>query len=52
MSIKINQIGVGVNTDYIEQNRIIKEFKGYLRKKIGLERLQKEEQKSDKRSRV
>ena len=37
MSIKINQIGV--NTDYIEQNRIIKEFKGYLRKKIGLEQL-------------
>ena len=48
MSIKINQIGV--NTDYIEQNRIIKEFKGYLRKKIGLERLQKEEQNSEMRN--
>lgn len=48
MSIKINQIGV--NTDYIEQNRIIKEFKGYLRKKIGLERLHKEEQNSEKRN--
>ena len=51
MSIKINQIGV--NTDFIEQNRIIKEFKGYLRKKIGLERLeQKQEENSDKRSKM
>ena len=37
MSIKIN--GIGVNTDFIEQNRIIREFKGYLRKKIGLEKI-------------
>ena len=41
MSIKINAIGV--NTDFIEQGRIIREFKGYLRKKIGLDKLQKEE---------
>ena len=50
MSIKINQ--VGVTTDFIEQNRIIKEFKGYLRKKIGLESLQKEEQNSEKRNKM
>ena len=37
MSIKINAIGV--NTDFIEQGKIIREFKGYLRKKIGLEKL-------------
>ena len=41
MSIKINAIGV--NTDFIEQSRIIREFKGYLRKKIGLEKIQKED---------
>ena len=50
MSIKINQIGV--NTDFIEQNRIIKEFKGYLRKKIGLERLERQEENSDKRNKM
>ena len=30
MSIKINAIGV--NTDFVEQGRLIREFKGYLRK--------------------
>lgn len=39
MSIKINAIGI--NTDYVERGRIIREFKGYLRKKIGLEKIQK-----------
>ena len=39
MSIKINAIGI--NTDFVERGRIIREFKGYLRKKIGLEKIQK-----------
>ena len=47
MSIKINAIGI--NTDFIDQSRIIKEFKGYLRKKIGLEKIQKEEDSDQKR---
>ena len=41
MSIKINAIGI--NTDFVERDRIIREFKGYLRKKIGLEKIQKQE---------
>ena len=40
-SIKLNQLSA--NSDPYESNRIIKEFKGYLRKKIGLEKLQKEQ---------
>ena len=48
MSIKINAIGV--NTDFIDQSRIIKEFKGYLRKKIGLEQIQKEQDSEQRRT--
>jgi len=42
MSIKVNQIPVN-GADGLERNRIIREFKGYLRKKIGLEKLEKDE---------
>ena len=41
-SIKLNHLIARQADDY-EKNRLIKEFKGYLRKKIGLEKLQKEE---------
>ena len=46
ISIKIKTINI--NTDYVESNRIVKEFKGYLRKKIGLEKIEKEERKTQK----
>ena len=46
MSIKVNQMAI--NTDFIEQNRLIKEFKSYLRKKIGLEKQEKEQEEGDK----
>ena len=46
ISIKINAIGV--NTDFVDSSRIIQEFKGYLRKKIGLEKIQKEEDQDQK----
>ena len=46
ISIKIKTINI--NTDYVESNRIVKEFKGYLRKKIGLENIEKEERKTQK----
>lgn len=36
MSIKVNQLAESSTNQY-ESNRLIKEFKGYLRKKIGLE---------------
>jgi hypothetical protein len=45
MSIKVNQIPVN-GGDSLERNRMIKEFKGYLRKKIGLEKLEKDELES------
>jgi hypothetical protein len=35
---------MAITTDFIEQNRLIKEFKGYLRKKIGIEKLEKDEE--------
>ena len=41
-SIKLNHL-IARQADDFEKNRLIKEFKGYLRKKIGLEKLQKEE---------
>ena len=46
ISIKIKTINI--NTDYVESNRIVKEFKGYLRKKIGLAEIEKEERKTQK----
>lgn len=51
MSIKVNQIPIN-GGDVFERNRMIKEFKGYLRKKIGLDKLEKDdiEGKSNKRS--
>ena len=39
---------MAINTDFIEQNRLIKEFKSYLRKKIGLEKQEKEQEEGDK----
>ena len=47
ISIKLKTLSI--NTDFIESNRIINEFKGYLRKKIGLKNLEKEERKTQKR---
>ena len=41
MSIKVNQMPS--NGDTLEKNRMIREFKGYLRKKIGIEKLEKDE---------
>ena len=37
-SIKLNHL-IARQADDFEKNRLIKEFKGYLRKKIGLEKL-------------
>lgn len=42
MSIKINQIQVNSGT-VLERTRLVQEFKGYLRKKIGIERVEKAE---------
>jgi len=42
MAIKINQIQVN-NDGVLDRNRLVQEFKGYLRKKIGLEKLEKAE---------
>ena len=42
-SIKVNQLAERHSTGF-EKNRLIQEFKGYLRKKIGLDKLQKQEE--------
>ena len=42
MSIKVSSMGTQPG-QLPEQNRLVKEFKGYLRKKIGLDKLEKAE---------
>lgn len=42
MAIKINQMQVNSST-VLERSRLVHEFKGYLRKKIGIERVEKAE---------
>ena len=48
MSIRINQIQVN-NDGVLDRNRLVQEFKGYLRKKIGLEKLENAENNSGRR---
>ena len=40
-SIKLSQLS-SQTSDVVQQNRLIQEFKGYLRKKIGLEKQERE----------
>ena len=48
MSIKINQLQVN-NGSILDRTRLVHEFKGYLRKKIGIEKVEKAEADGQKR---